>query len=470
MATNLKVPGVYVQEISTLPPSVAAVDTAIPAFVGYTEKGPSVPTRITSFLEYVQLFGGPDEAIVITANLTNEITATQFQQNYMLYYTVQSFFSNGGGPCYIVSAGTYKNATAPTPSDFIDKDELIAALALLEAEDEPTLLVIPEAALLGKLGEDTDNADAASVYQAALLQCNSMKDRFTIIDFFPNDITSGVDFTDAVEDFREALTTNSPNYGATYFPQIVSTYTYSSVYRDTAVFINGGTYDGDTLADVLEVDPLPTAFIAAVRAAITAALPTAPRLVINPSGYVSGVYAYVDANRGVWKAPANVGLIDLVGPAYKITDDNQADLNVDETAGKSINAIRTFTGKGTLIWGARTLDGNSSEWRYVNVRRLFIFVEESLQKATGAFVFEPNSAQTWTRVKGMIDNFLTDLWRQGALVGAKPSDAFFVNVGLGTTMTATDILDGVMNIEIGLAASRPAEFIVLKFTHKMQVS
>jgi phage tail sheath protein FI len=145
-------------------------------------------------------------------------------------------------------------------------------------------------------------------------------------------------------------------------------------------------------------------------------------------------------------------------------------MNIDPTAGKSVNAIRAFTGKGTLVWGARTLAGNDNEWRYVSVRRFFNMVEESCKKASGQFVFEPNDANTWTKVRAMISNFLTVLWRQGALAGAKPEHAFYVACGIGTTMTALDILEGRMNVEIGMAAVRPAEFIILKFSHKMQES
>jgi phage tail sheath protein FI len=119
------------------------------------------------------------------------------------------------------------------------------------------------------------------------------------------------------------------------------------------------------------------------------------------------------------------------------------------------------------VWGARTLAGNDNEWRYINVRRFFNMAEESIKKATEQFVFDPNDANTWTKVRGMIENFLILQWRQGALAGAKPEDAFYVSVGLGQTMTALDILEGRMIVEIGLAAVRPAEFIILKFSHKM---
>jgi phage tail sheath protein FI len=193
-------------------------------------------------------------------------------------------------------------------------------------------------------------------------------------------------------------------------------------------------------------------------------------VMLPPSPAVAGLYAQVDRDSGVWKAPANVSLSDVIGPVLKITNDIQDDLNVDVIAGKSVNAIRAFTGRGTLIWGGRTLAGNDNEWRYVSVRRFFIFVEESSKKSTGVFVFEPNDANTWVKVKAMLENFLTVQWRQGALAGAKPADAFFVKVGIGETMTALDILEGRMIIEIGMAVVRPAEFIILRFSHKMQES
>ncbi len=194
------------------------------------------------------------------------------------------------------------------------------------------------------------------------------------------------------------------------------------------------------------------------------------KTVIPPAGAVTGVYAFVDRTRGVWKAPANVSISGIIGTDTTFNAGQLDNLNIDVNAGKSINAIRSFTGKGTLIYGARTLAGNDNEWRYVSVRRLFNMVEESVKKATEQFVFEPNDANTWTKVRAMISNFLTVLWRQGALAGAKPEHAFYVACGLGVTMTAQDILEGKMNVEIGMAAVRPAEFIILRFSHKMQES
>lgn len=190
-------------------------------------------------------------------------------------------------------------------------------------------------------------------------------------------------------------------------------------------------------------------------------------LLLPPSPAIAGVYAAVDRTRGVWKAPANVSLNAVKKPEVLLSDLDQEDFNVDAENGKSINCIRQFVGRGNLVWGARTLAGNNNEWRYINVRRFFNMVEESCQNASRQFVFEPNDANTWIRVKGMIDNYLTVLWRDGALQGAKPEHAFYTAVGLNQTMTADDILNGLLIVEIGLAVVRPAEFIVLRFSHKM---
>ena len=211
---------------------------------------------------------------------------------------------------------------------------------------------------------------------------------------------------------------------------------------------------------------------------LTAQIPIYPKIIaglskamniVPPSGAIAGIYAMVDRTRGVWKAPANISLNGIMGLTDNITDQEQGNMNIHES-GKSINAIRKFAGRGFLVWGARTLDGNNSDWRYVNVRRLAIMIEESVKKACMNFVFEPNVKQTWVNVKGMIENYLTTIWSDGALAGAKPEDAFFVSVGLNNTMTANDIINGRMIIKIAYAPSRPAEFIILQFTQQQQKS
>ncbi|NRB39381.1 MAG: phage tail sheath family protein [Pseudomonadales bacterium] len=211
--------------------------------------------------------------------------------------------------------------------------------------------------------------------------------------------------------------------------------------------------------------------IASTQTALHNAIKTAlagQRVILPSSPGVVGIYARVDRDRGVWKSPANESLSSVIGPMLKITNEEQENLNVDAMAGKSINAVRQFTGKGTLVWGARTLAGNDNEWRYISVRRLFNMIEESTQKASAFAVFEPNDASTWLKVKAMIESYLYSLWEKGALAGSTQEAAFYVNVGLGKTMTTDDVLNGRMIIEIGVAPVRPAEFIIIRFSHKLQ--
>lgn len=191
--------------------------------------------------------------------------------------------------------------------------------------------------------------------------------------------------------------------------------------------------------------------------------------IVAPGALMAGIYTMVDNTRGVWKAPANVSLNSVVRPMVNVSHDDQEDLNVS-AQGKSINAIRPFVGEGTLVWGARTLDGNSLDWRYINVRRTMIMIEESIRLASKAYVFEPNVANTWVTIKSMIDNFLNSVWKQGGLAGAVPSDAYSVHVGLGDTMTPTDILEGILRVTVLVAVSRPAEFIEVTFQQQMQKS
>ncbi|MDW3191821.1 MAG: phage tail sheath C-terminal domain-containing protein [Cytophagales bacterium] len=461
-------PGVYIEEISTLPASVAAVETAIPAFIGYTEKaGDGSPTKITSMLDFEERFGGPfKEVPTIEVKDTRNgaaLTSREIMVSiddpsvFKLYYSMQMFYNNGGGACYVMSVGTYSPIG-------VSAGEITGGIDELKKVDEPTLLVFPDATTLSL-------SDYGTVVKKALSHCNLLQDRFTIADVVGDDFTA----------YRGELGMSDLKYGATYYPDlntslnflidhevsITHTGTPASPTNDDPDLSAAGSFSVDasdppTLADIQREYPNVYRNIQAQLNAMYVTLP--------PSGTMAGIYARVDNNRGVWKAPANVSINNVIGPTVKITNDIQDGLNVDPTSGKSINAIRSFVGKGTLVWGARTLAGNDNEWRYVPVRRLFIFVEESVKKATEFVVFEPNDAKTWLRVKTMIENFLTSLWRDGALAGAAPSDAFFVNVGLGVTMTAQDILEGRMNVEIGMAAVRPAEFIILKFSHKLQES
>ena len=477
MAAIYKTPGVYIEDIPKFPPSIAPVETAIPAFIGYTEKAIDQvaddlilkPTRITSLLEYETFFGFAEKEQKVTVTIqatkdaagnTRDIKAVanvseSERSKHTLYYALQLYFANEGGPCYIVSVAKYKS---------LDKADLLKGLDTLLKVDEPTLLVFPEAQNLSK-------DDFGEVHDAALKQCKKLQDRFVIMDVHGDTLSladAATNITKAIENFRNiniGTGTDQLKYGAAYAPNIETTLDFAVDEAQTEV---SRSIDGAAATSIGKLAALETTDNAAYQMARGAirALPCK----LPPSSAVAGLYAAVDRSRGVWKAPANVSISTVTKPAIEITHDQQEQMNVDVTAGKSVNAIRFFVGKGSLVWGGRTLAGNDNEWRYVNVRRFFIFVEESVKKATEQFVFEPNDANTWVRVQAMIENFLTVLWRQGALQGIKPEHAFYVAVGLGKTMTALDILEGRMIIEIGMAAVRPAEFIILRFSHKMAES
>lgn len=182
---------------------------------------------------------------------------------------------------------------------------------------------------------------------------------------------------------------------------------------------------------------------------------------IPPSGAVCGIYARSDAERGVHKAPANEVVYNAIGLSCLY---NKAEQDILNPAG--VNLIRTLPGQGIRVWGARTCSSNSL-WKYVNVRRLFIYLEESIKANTSWAVFEPNDTFLWTRVNSTISSFLRDMWRAGALVGESEAQAYFVNVGRDT-MSQNDILNGRLICEIGVAPSRPAEFVIFRITQMMQ--
>lgn len=568
---EFKTPGVYIQEISTLPASIVPVATAIPAFVGYTAQRLrngetfeiNIPVRVTSYLEYKEIFGESffeSYTITITDGPTVAITDPANFSQYLMTYQVYMYFSNGGGPCWIVSVGDY--VTEPTGDD-IDVNDLLAGLKVLEEEDEPTMLVIPEAAKLTAVNRKT-------LHDQMLAQCAKLQDRFALMDalHYANQTVA-----EDGADFRAEVGNSDLKYGASYYPGL-KTILYRNFNPNVLTvvdnrggaglgpfnglpigkmgegqafatirinnnanisgdaftiggntFTEGAEFDQDAgnsttaqallLAILAAADPSYTASRQAETITLMSTLPAeagaaivltytdsganggatisgsgtfsmaspdktlyntiignlqSKLMELYPSPSMAGVYARVDSQRGVWKAPANVDIRSILGPTVAVSHEEQEVLNVDATSGKSINVIRFFQGKGNLVWGARTLAGNDNEWKYIPVRRLYIFIEESVKKATEFVVFEPNDANTWLRVKTMIENFLTNLWREGALAGAKSEQAFFVRVGLGQTMTALDILEGRMNVEIGLAAVRPAEFIILKFSHKLQES
>ena len=470
------------EEISKFPPSVAGVATAIPAFIGYTKSQPKNgnlnPVKVSSLLDFESKFGkGPSYA----------------NKDCVLYDSMRLFYDNGGGECYVVSVGKHEDSK--------NKDNYPKAIDALEKVDEVTLVLFPDAAKLFTANELGD------IQKKALEHCAKMGDRFAILDISlkkddsqdtsaqnntnkkegdGDDInqvevtTPKVDATseELCDQFRNNIGINDLSYGAAYYPHVITSYSKDLDFDEVV-----GEFtetDKNSYSHLLTPTGNETKEKKAerefkIKGVITtdekyqekAAEMEAKMNILPPSGAIAGIICSTDRTKGVWQAPANVSLAGVKSLSEDLTDDQQAKMNVDDN-GKSINAIRKFTGKGLLVWGARTLDGNSNEWKYIPVRRLFNYIEESVQKSTSWAVFQPNDANTWVKIQCQIENFLTSLWRDGALAGSTPDKAFYVKVGLNETMTSDDILNGNLIVEIGLAAVRPAEFVVLKFSHKVQ--
>jgi phage tail sheath protein FI len=451
-----RAPGVYIEEVPALPPAVTEVETAIPAFIGHTEIAQWAeadelrgrPTRIDSMAAYERCFGRPAaetiEVALTTAGDGFTAAVTPPAATYLLHHAVRQFFDNGGAACFVVSVAGYTEPAA------VDLAALTAGLDAVALDEGPTLLVIPEAVRL-------EAAGYAALVQAMLLQCGTRKDRFAILDL-PGGDAALDDAT--LSAHRAAFGSAHLSYGAAYYPFVRARVPVAVRDDQSNVSIS---LDGAAAVALGALRTTNSAACAAAHAAlgdVGVALP--------PSGAVAGVYARIDATRGVWKAPANVRVDHVVEPCVRLGDAFQEALNIDRATGKSINPIRAFAGKGTLVWGARTLAGNDNEWRYVPVRRFVTLVETSVRNSSGWVVFEPNDAATWVRLRAMVENYLMLKWRAGALVGATPRDAFFVRCGLGTTMNAQDVAEGRMTVEIGLAVVRPAEFIVLRISQRLQ--
>lgn len=474
MATTFKTPGVYIQEINAFPNNVVSVSTSTTGFVGYTQKAEAngqslhnVPTSISSLAEFEQLFGGPCKAVVqvspVSANVAeprpgpsanfsfnNQTWQVQRapQSRYMLHQSIAQFFANGGSVCFIVSVGNYSS-----PVELGDaKQGLLGGLQSLQSTNDVALLAIPDAVLLSQ-------ADCARLQQAMLAQCGKTQSRFAILDLWRGDLplsTAQQAGFDPISSFRQNIGSANLSYGAAYYPWLVTTLASASA---------GGP--SLSLVDA-QGQPLSAGSDAALAAA---ALPHAQALwaILPPSATVAGIYNSVDNSVGVFQAPAgtNTPLNQVQSLCVNVTDTLQEGLNVSPTDGKSINALRDMTAYGLLVWGARTLDGNSQDWRYINVRRTVIMIEQSIKFCLNQYVFAANDANTWSLVQSSLNNYLNTLWMQGALFGSTPADAYSASIGLGSTMTGQDILDGLMIASVKVALTHQAEFIEMTFQQRM---
>ncbi len=493
MPEILKTPGVYIVEKDTGANAVVQVATAVPVFIGFTERaevnGKSFhmkPIHVSSLSEFEIFFGKApvpvftvkktekDQVADVSMNGQSYVLQQSDRSSFYLYNSLKLFFDNGGADCYIISIGQY--GKDPQALE-ISADVFKKAIDLLEGEEVPTMLLMPDSLLL-----DEEDASYYAVQTYALQHCGKHMDKVALFDIWGSgaELPLGEDKSKYVTKFRENIGLDNLSYGAAYYPWV----------KTNVISLNDIGYENfdlDALATVINevhqpiLNNIKNAANEKEKKYWDAGLKNASkeykllrktiadRLSVLPAApAMAGLYTRTDRSKGVWIAPANQNLNSVIAPAIKITHEDQESLNVDAISGKSINAIRAFKGRGSaIVWGARTLAGNNVEWRYINVRRLFILIEQSIKNAAFSVVFKPNVPVTWSVVKGTIGNFLTSLWRQGALVGGSPAEAFTVGCGLAETMSQDDINEGIMRIQVKAAASRPAEFIVITFEQKM---
>ncbi|WP_029297098.1 phage tail sheath family protein [Chryseobacterium hispalense] len=566
---NPATPGVSVEEITRLPNSVSLIDTAIPVFIGYTELIPAdhtEPLNISSLLEYEKYFGKAKKESIRLKDTEGGVKIIAPEVQFLMYYSLQMYFANGGGPCQIVSAGNYTST--------VEQAELIAGFEMIQDFDEPRIILFPDAVSLPE-------SDLYTLYNEVIDKIESVaKNWFLLLDTYYGNSTALSNNLNTISNLRNnvSLTTHA----AAYFPHLTTVLNYAFDETDTPIVHTGlqeegqasasfyageiaaldelknlaideivnGSADPLVLADLLaqavaiaeeinetadetsgetdnakdnlihaieeakavleaiydgtidnfdsdadtpvfseEFNALKTAILAVkdeVGAANGKILKNVEssnsvlynqikkeiaslKVVLPPSSAMAGVYGRIDSTRGVWKAPANVSLNYVVAPTEKVSDKEQADMNVNDAG--SVNAIRTFTGKGTLVWGARTLDAKEKTeddedniWKYINVRRYYDMIKLSIKRAliNGKFINQPNIPHTWLRAKTMIENFLNQQWMDGGLSGSTPKEAYHVEVSGDKDKAKT------MNITVKIALVRPAEFIVINFSHKLQ--
>lgn len=503
MSEVYAVPGVYVEEIHGTSLSIQSGETAVPVFVGiFNDKNtPDVKAanqeltcvRVDSWLDFTQRFA-PSGYLTVTLDggKGQRVTARQYKGAN----SVRLFFENGGGACYILAVSA--DAKVATKS-------LAQLLPAIEQHPEITLLCWCEYA-----GPEIDQQVYTALSAGAAVGNNA--GRFLLMDAWPEgkvDTPSAWQFkTHQVADRTQA---------ASYFPAFLTGFTHD--YRDYMSRTDWRGYEhlvnvcGFTEEQVgtLKELALEESFraqqfvtLAELREKVNAAaddkaakgaellqsveqiflaelsaLPTrTPPVILRASVAMAGIYARVDRERGVWKAPANVEVSSVTALVAQGVDGKKAwhnavPVRVDDGLNEKlvdaqINAIRMFSGQGILVWGGRTMaPATNTDWRYVSVRRLFNTIERDVRAALRAVVFEPNSPVVWETVRGALDHYLDALWRKQALQGDSAAQAYFVQIGLGTTMSKDDIDQGRMIVKIGVAAVRPAEFIVLTLTQNV---
>lgn len=391
-------PGIYIEEIPTGPRPIEAVGTSTAAFIGLA---PNAGARL-------------HEAVAVNnwSQFVKEFAA-ESTTSTPLAQAVFGFFQNGGGRCYVVNIGT--------KGELVSDGRQRKGIDTLEEVDEVAIVAAP------------GMSDPAT-YDTLLSHCEKLKDRVAILDA-PENVSN-------IDHLKTVGTVGAPSRR------------------------RGGGGEGEGSAETpapptgLRPRTSDGGYGAFYFPWITIRDPFSPKDLVNapPSGHIAGIFARTDATRGVHKAPANETVRGALDLTYKVTREEQGELN---TLG--VNCIRLFPTQGIRVWGARTIADSASEWRYLNVRRLFNMIEESIEDGTRWVVFEPNDRPLWKSIRRDITAFLMLQWRQGALMGATPEEAFFVQCDAETN--PPEVIDAGMVITvIGIAPVKPAEFVIFRIS------
>lgn len=505
-------PGVFIEEIERGPKPIEGVATSTTAFLGETERGPLKPTFITSYNEYLRVFG------------------SVFEPGKFVPYAAKAFFDNGGrrsyvarvigdnasaasldiGKFHLTSTGPGKAYTRVwvriDPGKITDAQQNPVGFrlriaywdrdppggtGLFDPFDLANDKTFPRPNMIEAFEDLSLDAASPSYWDKRVNHSNS-----SLVEIKVDADAAIADIPTAAGGLLENGTNGDPPTVTHFQGEAVNVDERTALsalaldpYRDVAIVSAPGQTEPDVLQALIthcensrfrfavidgpqnepnstNLDPRST--IADTKYAahyypwlVVSDPRTGARTEVPPSGAVCGIYARTDNTRGVWKAPANETVAGALDLKYEVNTGAQENLNP-----KGVNCIRRFPGRGIRVWGARTLSSDPL-WKYVNVRRLFIFLEASIYYATQWVVFEPNDPRLWARVKQTVTLFLRSQWREGALFGDKEDEAFHVAIGRDT-MTEDDILNGRLIIEIGIAPVRPAEFVIFRVFQKTQ--
>jgi phage tail sheath protein FI len=503
-------PGVYIEEVNSGPRPIEGVGTAMAAFVGFAPGGPvGKPTLVTNWAEYVEKFGVSE----------NGGRPNPHMKGAYLSHSVYGYFLNGGGRCYVTRIGNGASSKSGATVSLPGKAKNISSIVLQAKDPKSKNIEVEIASASGespqegvftmklKMGPIEETYENVSLGRARgtrnvvetvnqtsqLVMVLEGSATGTLIERTPevgkyqlqatqaDTLPVTVKHTSFKGDVNERTGIEGLEVAedATMLccPDVMCILQDGKPDRDLIKAVQTAMIAhcerlGDRMA-IIDAPPglspqevknwrmnesnFDSKFAALYYPWIKVAGPEGTPILIPPSGHIAGIYARNDNERGVHKAPANEVIRGVLEAANEITKGEQDTLNP-----VGVNCLRVFPGSGIRVWGARTLSSDPA-WRYVNVRRLFNFVEKSIERGTQWVVFEPNDADLWARVRRDVGAFLTGVWRSGALFGLTREEAFFVKCDAETN--PPDVRDrGQLIIEIGLAPVKPAEFVIFRLS------